>query len=176
MGVLVASHIASGVLALALGLIVLLRPKGGRLHRGLGYAYTAAMLVLNGTAFGIYKVFGTFGPFHVLAVICLVSLALGVVAAIRRRSGWRRRHYNWMSWSYIGLLAATSAEVALRVPAIQSTGAFGFALIFILPAVVVFVGRQFLVRNRNRLAPHPVGESTPTGTGYNGGNRGRADE
>jgi uncharacterized membrane protein len=111
-----AAHFAAALAALALGLVVIVEVKGTITHRLIGIGYVAAMIVLNVTALGVYRLTGQFGPFHVLALISLAILARGVVAVLRRRPGWLATHYYSMAWSYIGLMAAASAEVAGRVP------------------------------------------------------------
>jgi uncharacterized membrane protein len=60
-------HAACGFLALALGLVVILNNKGTRFHRRLGQTYWLVMLVLNITAFGIYRLNGHFNIFHIFA-------------------------------------------------------------------------------------------------------------
>ena len=144
-------HSVAGILSIILGAIVLLRTKGGTIHRRVGYFYVACMVVLNSTAFAIYRVFDGIGPFHAFAVVCVISLIQGVFAAVRRKGDWKRRHYNGMCWSYIGLMSATSAEIVLRVPVIQRLGLIGFSLIFVCPIIVVLIGRTILARNRDRI-------------------------
>jgi uncharacterized membrane protein len=113
-------HFACALVALASGAAVLLRRKGNGAHRRLGWVYAGSMLLLNGTALVIYRLFGGFGPFHVAAVVSLATLAAGMVPAIRRRpANWVEHHYWWMTWSYVGLCAAAVAESAVRIPGLQ---------------------------------------------------------
>ena len=111
-------HVAAAVAALVLGLVVLLGRKGTRPHRILGYGYALAMAVMLATAFLIYRLFGKFGPFHVAALVSTATLAAGLLPAVlkRPRGRWLEVHYGLMSWSYIGLVAAATAEVLVRVP------------------------------------------------------------
>src|SRR5215207_937355 len=111
-------HTALGVAALACGLAVVLRPKGTRRHRIVGWAYVASMGGLFATSFLIYRLFGGFGPFHWLAVVGTATLAGGLAPVLfrRPRSSWMERHYYLMSYSYLGLLAATAAEIVTRMP------------------------------------------------------------
>ena len=112
-------HTASAVAALALGPAIFFRRKGDRLHRRLGWAYVTSMIVLNGTAFAIYDLFGHWGPFHYAAIASSATLAMGLVPAITRRprGRWLERHYAGMAWSYAGLGAAAVAETLTRLPA-----------------------------------------------------------
>ena len=70
------------------------------------------MVILNVSAFTIMRLFGGFGVFHFFALLSLVSLAFGVAAVVLRRprSNWLYFHYQWMAWSYAGLLGATINE------------------------------------------------------------------
>ena len=153
MGILGYIHVAFGILAIASGLVIFRIIKGTQLHRVLGYLYVASMLGLNLTALLIYRVFGTFGPFHVLAVISLATLFAGLVPAYFKRpqTKWLARHYEGMCWSYVGLLAATAAEIAVRLPFVQGLGlAFGMAT-FVASFVVVFMGAFVLYRYREQV-------------------------
>ena len=110
-------HTACAVIALVSGAAVLMRRKGTRIHRRMGWVYVASMLLMNGTALMIYRLFDGFGPFHAGAIFSLVTIAGGIVLAVRRRpANWLERHYFWMTWSYVGLWAAAVSEVATRTP------------------------------------------------------------
>jgi uncharacterized membrane protein len=110
-------HTACALVALGSGAAVLLRRKGNRAHRRLGWVYVASMLLLNGTALMIYRLFGGFGPFHVAAVFSLVTVVAAIIPPIRRKpANWVEHHYAWMTWSYVGLWAAAVSEIGTRVP------------------------------------------------------------
>src|SRR5688572_32746545 len=111
------THTIAALAALVAGVAVLLTRKGTRRHRQLGWTYVVSMLLLNGTALLIYRLFGRFGPFHVGAVCSLVTVVAGTAAALGARRARARgnameraraleRHYEWMTWSYVGLVAA----------------------------------------------------------------------
>lgn len=136
-------HLLSALIALTCGAGVLLRKKGTTSHRGLGYAYISAMLALNATALGIYRLFHRWGPFHWLALASLATIGLGVFAARHRRAGWRVRHARFMAGSYIGLVAAAASEIAVRVPlGLPRTGR-NFALL-VFGASLLILGVGFL--------------------------------
>ena len=171
------THTATAVLALASGAAVLLVTKGTTRHRQLGWVYAASMVALNGTALLIYRLFGGFGPFHAFAILSLLTVIAGIVAAVQsrrsrlaraldRRAQALERHYAWMTWSYVGLVAAALSEAATRLPIFRpqpGTG-IGFAIGVALATVaVVAVGAQ-LIRSRRAklLAPfRPPGRTTP---------------
>lgn len=112
------AHLAFAIAALLTGLAVILRQKGTRSHRLVGRAYVGSMLGLNVSAFMLYRLFGQFGPFHVAALISLVTVIAGFVTVRWRRpcGSWMGRHAYWMSWSYVGLLAAAASEATTRIP------------------------------------------------------------
>lgn len=136
-------HTAFGVAALASGLGVLLRPKGTRGHRVLGWAYAGSMAGLLATAFLIYRLFGGFGPFHWAAVAGTATLAAGLAPVRRRvrRGAWRERHAYLMSYSYLGLLAATAAEIVTRVPGVEFAASAAVASVVVLAAGAVVIRR-----------------------------------
>lgn len=133
-------HLGASVAAIVLGAAVLVQgPKGGRQHRQLGWAYVVAMLTVNATAFMIYRLFGGFGPFHIAAIISLTGIVGGVLAARSARTArlaqqaFRRaqrveRHYWWMTFSYVGLIAALASEAITRLPATRAIGGGAGAL------------------------------------------------
>jgi len=150
-------HGIFGLLALVFGLAVFLQRKGTPSHRNWGYAYAVSMLLLNVTALVIYDLFGRFGPFHYAAVFSLATvLAATVPAMLKRPAAWLDFHAMFMSWSYVGLVAAFIAEIAVRVPGV----AFGAGTIFSM--ILAVAGGAVLIHTRvpkliTRLrAPPPV--------------------
>ena len=113
-----AFHIGAAVSALIFGMCVLLTRKGTRLHKQWGYAYFINMLGLNISALFIYQLSGHFGPFHGAALASLLTLLAGFIPAYLRlpHGRWLEFHYEFMNWSYVGLIAAGVSEVATRLP------------------------------------------------------------
>ena len=130
--------------ALVAGAVVLLLRKGTTRHRRLGWSYVISMAGLNVTALLIYRLTGHFGPFHVAAIVSLVTVGAGAWAAVRRRPAkqWLARHYYWMTYSYVGLVAAAVAEVVTRL----QTDSFWWAVI--VASAGVFAVGAVLVRRR----------------------------
>jgi uncharacterized membrane protein len=144
--ILSALHIASSILALVLGAWVLIVHKGDRRHRRMGRAYAISMLLVNATAFGIYRLFGGFGPFHVAAVISLLTLIAGMrpVLLRERPNDWYTTHMIFMYWSVVGLYAAFASELLVRLP--ERPGAYfgllvGGSTAAIMAAAGYFQGR-----------------------------------
>jgi uncharacterized membrane protein len=139
------AHTAFAAASMALGLGVLLRPKGTEFHRSIGMLYVLSMFGLNVTALSIYRVFGGLGVFHVLSIASLVSVLAGfMVAFLRRpRHAWLSYHYYSMGWSYVGLCAAAGAELAVRVPGVP------FGLGVAVPTIGIAMLGGALVRIRS---------------------------
>jgi len=97
-------HIILGFSALMLGLIVLLKEKGTRPHRLVGLLYVISIVIINMTALTITNKTDSYGVFHILAMVNLVTTVLGIVAI---KMGSIQTHYHLMHWSYAGLLSAT---------------------------------------------------------------------
>ena len=173
------THTAAALAALLAGAAVLLVRKGTRRHRQLGWVYVASMLLLNGTALLIFRLFGRFGPFHAAAVFSLVTVLAGTASALAARRARERarpleharaleRHYQWMTWSYVGLAAAAVSEIATRLPALRPRPGHGlvFALTVVVATLLVMgVGARLIRRRRSALlAPfRPAAEGAPLG-------------
>lgn len=109
-------HLVFSLVAVALGTVVVLLPKGTRWHRTCGHGYAWSMVGVVVTALVLYNLTGRITPFHIAAVIAGITLAAGLwpVLARRPRRGWIDAHAGFMSWSYLGLLAALVAESLTR--------------------------------------------------------------
>ena len=141
-------HIATAVVAMVTGLSLLLRAKGTRRHRRLGYVYVTSMVALNLASFFIYKLTGEFSPFHVAAFLSLATVIAGFLPVYRHQpaEGWLELHLQFMAWSYIGLLAAAASEIAVRIP----KSPFWWAVIA-SSAAIIMAGALILAHNRPRL-------------------------
>jgi uncharacterized membrane protein len=159
-------HFTASLASIALGAVVLAQgPKGGRGHRQLGWTYVIAMLTVNATAFMLYGLFGGFGPFHVAAIISLAGIVAGTLSARRARrarlarQGFLRAHrvethYWWMTFSYVGLIAALASGAITRLPATRAIGGGAGALFGAAvggaTALVFAVGSYLIVTRRRR--------------------------
>jgi len=151
-------HLITSFMAIGAGGWVMVIPKGTRWHRTLGHVYAMSMVGVIASAFAIYDLTGSFGPFHIAAVIGAVTLFFGLFTVLARRpkKEWITAHAIWMSWSYIGLIAALVAETATRFvmprlePSFQTnTQAWtAFWLSVGLASLAVFVAGWWLVKTR----------------------------
>lgn len=116
-------HFVFSLLAIALGAIVMLLPKGTRWHRTWGHGYFWCMIGVVATALALYNLTGGVTPFHLAAVVGGATVLAGLWSVLGRRPRkmWITAHATWMSWSYVGLLAAFVAESLTRfaMPAVE---------------------------------------------------------
>lgn len=139
-------HIGTAVSALVFGLCVVLTRKGTRLHKQFGYAYFFNMLGLNISALFIYRLTGDFGPFHGAALASLLTLIAGFIPAyLRLPDGpWLELHYEFMNWSYVGLVVAGVSEGATRISSAPFWPAVfaGTLAVFLIGGMLIGRGRE----------------------------------
>lgn len=108
------AHVLAASVALTLGLVVLVRRKGDPWHVRLGRLYVVAILAVAVPALFVYNITGRPGPFHVLAIVSLLTTALGWLSV--RRGGRSRAgvaaHATFMAWSWVGVVTAGLAQAA----------------------------------------------------------------
>jgi uncharacterized membrane protein len=99
--------------SLLLGAVVLLRRKGNATHRRVGAAYAVVLFLVNVAALSVHRD-ATFGVFHWLALLSLVTLAAGLAPMLSGRRSHRvvATHAFCMTWSYAGLVAAGTGQLA----------------------------------------------------------------
>ena len=151
-----AVHTVLAMLGIVVGLIQFLRPKRGPTHRARGYAFVYPMLVADGTAMLIFQFTGRFNILHAGAVANLVCIILAIIPVLRtpRPSNWKNQHYYWMSWSYVGLLAAAATELVVRTSYL-ATRAQAWMVTAAVSVLVTAIG--YVIINRYR----PVSGSQP---------------
>ena len=147
-----AMHTLLASLAIGIGIIQFLRRKGDRVHRAVGYLYVYGLLVADGAAMLIYQFTGKLNILHFGAVTNLICIGLGMFAVLARppNTDWRSMHYHWISWSYVGLLAAAATEFIVRTVAFSNQAQIWSATAAATIGVTV-VG--FVVIKRNQPMP-----------------------
>jgi uncharacterized membrane protein len=91
-------HTVIGLVALVCGFIALAWDKEISVRNRVGQVYLVTTLLTAVTALGIFH-HGGWGPPHVLAVLTLVALAVGTVAATSPLFGWASRYVQAISYS-----------------------------------------------------------------------------
>lgn len=105
---MIAVHLCAALAALLLGGAVLAMRKGTNLHRTLGRAWGALMLVTAVSSFWITRD-GHWSWIHLLSAWTLVSLACAVYHV---RRGNVRAHRVFMVGTYLGLVGAGAGALA----------------------------------------------------------------
>jgi uncharacterized membrane protein len=148
-------HLAFAAFGLVAGAFQFLRRKGGRQHRALGYAYVYGMIIANATALTMYRFTGSFNVFHAGAIVNFVCIIAAMFPVLRtsRTPDWMMKHYRWMSASYIGLVAAGTTQLSVRVLPLESSGAV-WIVSGLATLVVSAVGTVLIRRNRGIAAPN----------------------
>ena len=111
-------HTVIGVVALFSGGFALAKYKEITLQTRSGQIYLSATLITAGTALAIFQ-HGVFGPAHGLAVMTLVALAIGTVAATTQLFGNFSRYLRAISYSVTLLFHSIPAvtDGLMRLPA-----------------------------------------------------------
>ena len=110
-------HTAMGIIALSSGGFTLARFKEITLQSRSGQIYLLTTLITAGTALAIFQR-GEFGPGHALAVMTLVALAVGTIAATKKPFGKLSRYVQAVSYSATLLFHSIPAitDGLLRLP------------------------------------------------------------
>lgn len=113
---LATGHVLAAFSALCVGAAVLLLPKGTHTHRVIGTVYVLALVLVNVAALSLHRE-NTFGVFHALAVVSLVTIAVGLSPVLLGKSSPPviATHAYFMTWSYAGLVAAGCGQLVVAV-------------------------------------------------------------
>jgi len=110
-------HTVLGITALVSGVYTLAKFKEISLDTRSGQIYLTATLITAGTALAIFQR-GEFGPGHALAVMTLLALGVGTLAATKKPFGRFSRHVQALSYSSTLLFHCIPAvtDGLLRLP------------------------------------------------------------
>jgi len=108
-------HVAGALVALVVGMLIFLLPKGTGFHRLLGWTWVSSMIIVAATSVAMIVDFGNgVNALHVFTAITVVSL-WGGLAGIRR--GDVRQHAASMTGLYVGglIIAGLFAFIPGRI-------------------------------------------------------------
>ena len=110
-------HTVVGIIALISGAYTLVKFKEILLTTRSGQVYLLATLITAGTALAIFQ-HGAFGPAHGLAVLTLLALAVGTLAATMKHFGTGSRSLPALSYSATMLFHCIPAvpDALMRLP------------------------------------------------------------
>lgn len=135
------THVLAALSALGAGAAVLLLRKGTHTHRRLGTVYVVALALVNAAALSLHRE-STFGVFHALAIVSLVTIVAGLSPLLvgKRSPVVIANHAYCMTWSYAGLVAAGSGQLTVTLG--QDAGAWvvpvTIAVVLTLSGFVIF--------------------------------------
>lgn len=144
MSMLGLSHAAIGLLAILLAATILVRRKGDRLHKALGWAFVPLMAVALVTAItlGLVREFHAFNAYAALSLLALVA-AVWTSRNRARVPDWRFWHGGLMSFTVFSGVVATSGVVYGMVTGVASGPAFYRAWNLVI-AVLTVLGLAFM--------------------------------
>ena len=143
MSLLIIMHAIGASLALTLGAVNLIRrPRGDRVHRGLGKIWVVAMYWTVISSFFIREINpGHFSWIHGLSVFTFFTLTIGLWAAVTHRvsvhAGYMRGTYLGTVGAFVGAVAVPQRaipQVAVHHPLVLS--AVAFAVLMVTTAIV----------------------------------------
>lgn len=148
-------HLFTALFAMIVGGFVLFTPKGTKRHKNAGYAYVIAMILVCGSAFGIYRLTGKFGIFHVAAIVGFATLAGGMIPMLMRNLDrkYKAVHVWFMYYSVLGLYAAFASELSVRIPEKPF-----FTMVGIATGTIFGLGTLFILRKEKVWTRHFVQE------------------
>lgn len=116
-------HAIASIVAVLLRAMTLVARKGTTRHKNLGKWYFYSMIATNLTALGIYRL-GSFRIFHWLAVVTLLIVIVGFLAASRQAAKhWTYIHLTCMVISYYLLIGGAVNEAFLRIDPLHKLAA-----------------------------------------------------
>jgi len=76
------------------------------------------MITLNFSAIPLTNLTGEISPLHIFILFSLPYILVGLYFPIfaRNKEKWVEYHFEFMCYSYVGLLCAGFAEIIIRVP------------------------------------------------------------
>lgn len=110
-------HLISVLIAFALGIWMLVQPKGTPVHRVTGRVWMTSMVVAALSSFLITTKAPIVGPFGIIHGLSVIVLALVVLAILSARAGRIRAHRRFVIGLYAGgiLGAGTGALMPGRM-------------------------------------------------------------
>jgi uncharacterized membrane protein len=152
-------HALLATLCIVVGAIQLVRPKHGVAHRARCYAFVYGMVVVDGAAMLLYRFTGDFNAFHVGAIVNLAAIMAAMIPMLMspRPPNWKQLHYRFMSWGFVGLIAAATTELTVRSTAL--THGQAWAVSGAATGTVMLIGACLIRRYR---PPASIGDMTRT--------------
>ncbi len=153
-------HTAISLVAVAAGIIALVRDKEISPRNQVGQVYVIMTVLTCLTGFGIFQ-HGGFGNPHVLGIVTLVVLAVATAAGYSRIFGRASPYVETVSYSatfffhWIPAITETSTRLPLGAPLVTSAEAPELKAVTGALFVLFLIGATLQVR-RLRASPRPM--------------------
>jgi hypothetical protein len=108
----------------------------------LGTVYALALVLVNVAALSLHRE-NTFGVFHALAVVSLLTIAVGLAYLVLGRSSPMviTTHAYCMTWSYAGLVAAGCGQLTVALGDVEPWNVPAAIAVVLLVSGAVIFGR-----------------------------------
>jgi|TARA_B110000908_G_C9824171_1_gene258462 uncharacterized membrane protein len=141
MDIITIIHVTLAVTATISGAIVMSRKKGDIFHTRWGKLFVASMVFVNITAFAFLPKYG-FTIFQPLALWNLVWVICGYYYAAKKpNKNWLINHFYFMTYAYVGVVAAAVARIPLSFGFLPYESAF-IAIAFVFGISVYVIEKQ----------------------------------
>jgi uncharacterized membrane protein len=104
--VVITIHTTCSIIALIVGIDVLLRKKGSKLHKILGWIFCISMVLSSISSFWIRK-FGEFSWIHILSILTLFWLFKAIYVVRKKPHNWMFFHILNMTNAFSGIIIAS---------------------------------------------------------------------
>lgn len=128
-------HSISSIIALILGSINLMRIKGTRFHKLIGWLFVCCMFLSAISSFGIYN--KNFSVIHLLSLLVLVWLSRAIYAIRFKPKNWLHIHASSIGAAYISIIIAGIGVLVRKIILPGNSGA-GFVASGILAIILIY--------------------------------------
>lgn len=106
-------HSISSLIALIVGSVSLLKKKGTKIHKILGWIFVGSMFISASSSFWIYN--KRFSAIHILSVLVLFWLFKAVHAVRFKPKNWLHIHASSIGAAYIAIIIAGSGVLVRKI-------------------------------------------------------------
>ena len=128
-------HSIPSIIALILGSISLMRIKGTRFHKFIGWLFVISMLFSAISSFGIYN--KNFWVIHILSLLVVVWLSKAIYAIKFKPKNWLYIHASSVGAAYIAILIA-GVGVLVRKIILPGNSNAGYVASGILAIILIY--------------------------------------
>lgn len=128
-------HSISSIIALILGSISLMKIKGTRFHKFIGWLFVLCMFLSAISSFGIYN--KNFSVIHILSLLVIFWLSRAIYAIRFKPKNWLHIHASSVGAAYIAILIA-GVGVLVRKVILPGNSDAGYVASGILAIILIY--------------------------------------